>query len=133
MPRKAFKKTMEQSNLVRTTAGYGLTQEMIARLVISHERRPISVETLVKYFAEELAEGKAQAAAKVSQTSFALATSGDCPAMTMFWLKTQLRWKEVHVHEHTGEDGGPIEQVTSNMTEKQAAEAYARTLNRQRA
>lgn len=129
MPRKAFKKTMEQSNLVRTTAGYGLSQEMIARLVISKERRPISVETLVKYFSEELAEGKAQAAAKVSQTAFQLASSGDCPAMTMFWLKTQLRWRETTHLEHTGPDGGPIEAITANMTEKQAAEAYARTLN----
>lgn len=33
-------------------------------------------------------------------------------------------------HEHTGRAGGPIETITSTMTPQEAADAYARTLER---
>jgi len=40
--------------------------------------------------------GKAKAIAAVTQTAYQLAKGGKHPAMTMFWLKCQQRWREVH-------------------------------------
>ena len=40
--------------------------------------------------------GRDAAIANVSQTAYQMAVSGEHPAMTMFWLKTRARWKEVH-------------------------------------
>lgn len=103
---------------VETLAGFGLTDDNIA-LVIG-----ISEGTLKRRFREELDRGRALAKATVAQTAFKMATSGKQPAMTMFWLKTQCRWKETVVQEHVGEDGNPIKLITGTMTETEAAQAY---------
>lgn len=54
----------------------------------------VSEATLKKYCAEELSKGRSIAKAEVQNTAFKLATSGKCPAMTMFWLKTRDQWYE---------------------------------------
>lgn len=38
--------------------------------------------------------GKANAIKKISEIAYTMAASGETPAMTMFWLKTQARWRE---------------------------------------
>lgn len=49
-------------------------------------------------FTEAVANGRAKASTKVFQTAYSMATSGKCPSLTIFWLKTQEGWKEpVHV------------------------------------
>ena len=45
---------------------------------------------------EAIDRGKSKAASKVMQTLFELATSGKSAASTMFWLKTQMKWREIH-------------------------------------
>lgn len=102
--RKAFKPNPEERRQVESMAGYGVPHEQIAALV----RGGIDADTLKKYFAKELIEGKAKANAKVGQTLFQKATSGDTTA-AIWWSKTQMGWKETQKHELTGEDGAPIE------------------------
>lgn len=41
-----------------------------------------------------LSKGKANGTGKLLTTAFDMATRGDCPAMTIFYLKTRHGWKE---------------------------------------
>ena len=89
MARPPFKVNEEKRKTVRALAGYGMPHEQIARIVGIR-----SPKTLRKYFHSELASGSAEANAQVTQTMFRMATSGEHPAATMFWLKTRARWSE---------------------------------------
>lgn len=101
--RPAFQPTEKDREQVKTLSGYGLPLEQIATLIADG----ISVETLVKYFQRELALGKARANSMVGKTLYQKAVDGDTGA-AIWWSKTQLRWKETTVNEHTGANGGPI-------------------------
>jgi hypothetical protein len=92
--------TAETHKQVETLAGYGLTVEQIGHVL------ECSHDTVRRHYGAELERGQAVAVAKVAQTAFQMATSGSEPAMTMFWLKTRAKWREVH--EVVGEGGGPI-------------------------
>ncbi len=88
MARKAHKVTDEMRRQVETLSGYGLTKEQVAPAL------SISKSTLEKYYSAELVNGRAKALAKVAQTAYQMATSGDNTAMTIFVLKTQAGWRE---------------------------------------
>jgi hypothetical protein len=92
--------TPETRKQVETLAGYGLTVEQIGHVL------ECSHDTVKRHYVCELERGQAVACFKVAQTAFQMATSGQEPAMTMFWLKTRAKWREVH--EVAGEGGGPI-------------------------
>ena len=64
MSRRAFKLTAEQRGWVEAMIGYGMPQAEI-RLLIKHPQtgEPISLETLRKHFAEEIATGAVKAKA----------------------------------------------------------------------
>ena len=69
----------------------------------------ISHDTLVKYYKEELDNGRIEANASVAETLFKQAKEGNTTAM-IFWLKSRARWKESTQHEISGNpDGTPIE------------------------
>ena len=102
--RPAFEPTDAERKQVEALSGYGLPIEQIAVLI----RDGIHVETLTKYFGNELATGKAKANGQIGKTLFQKAMSGDTTA-AIWWSKTQMRWKEVQQHELTGKDGAPIE------------------------
>jgi hypothetical protein len=89
MGRPRFKVTNDKRQTVRVLAGYGLKHEEITHMIGIR-----SPKTLRKYFQNELESGRAEASAQVAQTLFKMATSGTHPAATMFWLKTQARWRE---------------------------------------
>lgn len=89
MARPRFKPIDEQRKTVRAAAGYGLRHEYICKLIGLR-----SAKTLRKYFAAELSAGAAEALAQVAQTAYQMATSGNHPAATMFWLKTRGGWRE---------------------------------------
>ena len=55
--------------------------------------------------------GSVKANSSVAQSLYKMATSGKCPASTMFWLKCRAGWRETSVIEHTGRNGGPLEMV----------------------
>jgi hypothetical protein len=95
MPRPKFIPTEERRRTVRSMAGYGVPQQDIATSVGLR-----STKTLRKHFRKELDGGVADAKAKVLQTLFKMATSGQHPAATIFWVKTRLGWREVQIVEN---------------------------------
>lgn len=66
----------------------GMTQGNIAKVL------GISEKTLRAHYAEHLEWGAELALARVAQTAYNMAISGDYPAMTMFYLKTRGGWRE---------------------------------------
>ena len=75
--------------MVKTLSAYGVPQEQIARQVGIR-----SSKTLRKHFREELDRGMLEANTKVAQTLLKMATSGEHPAATFFWLKNRAGWRE---------------------------------------
>lgn len=96
---------------VESLAGFGLNIEQVAGFF---GLREAGIKALLKRRPEirdAIESGRAKAAARVTKTAYELATSGKCPAMTMFWCKTRLGWREVDRLEHSGPGGGPIPQT----------------------
>jgi hypothetical protein len=90
VPNITYKPSEKDRDIVRAMASYGIPQEDIGRVIgISHV-------TLRKYFESELETAAIQANAKVAETCYAMATSGQCPAATFFWLKTRANWRETN-------------------------------------
>ena len=105
--RHPLKPTDEERKQVEAMAGYGVPFEMIASLI----RGGIDADTLNKHFKQELRQGKAKACAKVGQSLFQKATSGDDTTAAIWWTKTQMGWKDTSrvEMEHTGPNGGPVQ------------------------
>ncbi len=96
MARPPFKATEQNRNTVKALAGYGVKHEQIAFIVGVR-----STKTLRKHFRHELDTGGAEANAQVAQTLYHMATSGDQPGATIFWLKTRAGWSEkANQHPH---------------------------------
>jgi hypothetical protein len=94
MPRPRFTPTEEQRRLVKSLSAYGVPQEQIAwRIDIR------SAKTLRKHFRKELDGGALEANTSVVQTLYKMATSGEHPGATVFWLKCRAGWKESHTSE----------------------------------
>ena len=89
MSRPRLKPTAEQRRLAKSMAAMGIPHEGIARKIGIR-----SPKTLRKHFREELHLGMIEANYKVTQTLFQMATSGDKPAATIFWMKTRNRLRE---------------------------------------
>jgi hypothetical protein len=93
--------TKENRETVKRLAALGVPFEDIAL------KLKISADTLVKYYKEELDEGRIDANAAIAGTLFQQAKKGNTAA-AIFWLKTRARWKETQVNEVSGADGGEI-------------------------
>ena len=66
----------------------------------------IDEKTLRKHFRETLDKAAIRADAKVTATMFQMATSGEHPGMTAFWMKVRRRWKEpANDHRFVDESG----------------------------
>jgi hypothetical protein len=87
MPRPSYKPTDESRRLVKSLATTGTRHTDIA------EKLSVSHDTLAKYYANELRDGRIDANAKVAQALFQQAVNGNVTAM-IFWLKTRAGWKE---------------------------------------
>lgn len=102
---------MAQGIKHKPTQEYKATAKRLSALGVPHEdiasRLKISSDTLVKYYKEELDEGRIDANAAIAGTLFQQAKKGNTAA-AIFWLKTRARWKETQVNEVTGADGGDI-------------------------
>jgi hypothetical protein len=83
-------------------ASCGMTQAAISRALGVDEK------TLRKHFRRALDSSADRANAQVGATLFKLATSGNCPAATIFWVKSRLGWRETTRLEHSGPDGAPL-------------------------
>jgi hypothetical protein len=89
MARPKLKPTKEKRTIVRSLAAYGFRHETIARAIGIR-----SPKSLRKHYREELDRGQLEANAKVAQTAFQMASSGQHPVMTIYWLKCRAGWKE---------------------------------------
>jgi hypothetical protein len=89
MPRPKMNPTDEQRRLVKSFAAVGTRHEEIAQMVGIR-----SPKTLRKHFRDELNRGAIEANANVARTLYQMATSGESPAATIFWLKCRAGWKE---------------------------------------
>jgi hypothetical protein len=94
MPRPQLKPTEEQRRVVKSMAAVGIPHEHIARRLGIR-----SPKTLRKHFREELEVGMIDADYNVSKTLYKMATAGDHPAATIFWVKTRglIREKAANV------------------------------------
>jgi hypothetical protein len=92
MPRPPLNPSKEQRDIVKSMAAMGIPQEDIGRKIGIR-----SPKTLRKHFREELGLGATEANYKVAKTLFEMATSGECPAATIFWAKTRNGFRE-HPH-----------------------------------
>jgi hypothetical protein len=84
MPRPKLNPTEDQRRLVKSFAAVGISQEAIAKHIGIR-----SPKTLRQHFRDELDRGGTEANHQVGQTLFQMATSGQCPAATIFWMKTR--------------------------------------------
>ena len=96
------KPTQETRATVKRLSALGVPHEDIA------VRLKISADTLVKYYQDELDEGRIDANSAIAGTLFQQAKNGNTAA-AIFWLKTRARWKETSAHEVTGANSGPIQ------------------------
>lgn len=99
--RPSHKPTQESQDQVKRLAALGCPHEDIAT------RLKISSDTLVKYYKDQLDEGRIDANAVVAGTLFQQAKQGNTTA-AIFWLKTRAKWKETNVNEVSGLDGQPV-------------------------
>jgi hypothetical protein len=79
MPRPRFEPTAEQRKTVEAMAAYGLREDQIASTI---GPKGIDPKTLRKHFRRELLLGATKANSKVAETTYQMAISGKCPAMT---------------------------------------------------
>lgn len=94
MARPRFQPTAKDRQTVSQLAAFGVPIESMGAFILDAKGKPISMNTVTKYFREEIASGAAKANAKVAQTLYAKAIQGDTVSM-IFWLKTRARWREV--------------------------------------
>ena len=94
----------EELQKIRLYSGLGSTQDQIAVLIGK------SWDTIAKHENAVAAwgEGHAEMVAKVAGSLVKKALAGDT-ASAIFYLKTQGKWKETIVNEHTGPDSGPVQ------------------------
>ena len=114
-----FAPTDEQRKTVRVMSGFGIPQAGIAILL------DIDPKTLRLHFRRELDRGSVEATAKVAQTLFQMATSGQNTAASIFWMKARAGWREKHEVQVAGPGGRPIALEVSDVRER-LAERIAR-------
>jgi hypothetical protein len=89
MSRPKFIPTDLHRTTAKSLAAYGIPHEEIAQMIGIR-----SAKTLRRHFRDELTRGSIEATAQVSQTLYQMATSGEEPACTIFWMKTRAGWRE---------------------------------------
>lgn len=126
MARPQFEPTAEQRELVEQLAAFGIPQPDIANFIRARNGKAITEKTLRKHFRAELDSGEVKANVKVAKGLFKNAITptdthpGGNPTSQIFWLKTRGRWKETPQQvELTGKNGGPVDQRTTVVDEKQ--------------
>ena len=89
MPRPKLQPTDEDRKMVQMLAACGVDQKQIAARIGIR-----STKTLRKYYRNEIDRGAAEANAMVGQALYKMATSGNHPAATIFWLKSRAGWND---------------------------------------
>lgn len=89
MPRPKLNPTEEQRRKVKALSACGTPHDKIAEMLGIR-----SPKTLRKHYRSELDLGALEANAKVASTLFQMATSGEHPTASMFWLKCRAGWTD---------------------------------------
>ena len=110
MARKRWKPDLGQIKQIEALSGVGLNMEQIAGYFgVSDQtlERAIKKDAALR---EAIKKGRSLALAKVGETAYKMATSGKDTAMTIFWLKCKMGFKDTSKVEHThaGPNGEPI-------------------------
>ncbi len=84
----------EDIERIEKLAGLGLTVDMIANILGISKRTLERRCSENKKVSDALLKGRAVAASNVAETAYKMAVSGANPTMTIFWLKTQLKWND---------------------------------------
>lgn len=128
--RKPFEPTEADRKLVSSLAGFGAPHEYIASCIVNPQTgKAMTPKTLRVHFRNELDNAADKTNALVAQNLFRHATGNGKGAVTagIFWMKVRAGWKEPATGiELTGKDGGPVEQRTTVVDEKQVAAAVAK-------
>jgi hypothetical protein len=109
--RPPFVPTDEQRMTVHVTVGHGMQYRDVAPLIINPQTgKGISVTTLQKHFAAELASARAFAESRVIASLFKRAVDVKHPqgaACAMFIMKCQFGWRQEDkvTHEHNAGTG----------------------------
>jgi hypothetical protein len=90
---------------VERLGALGLNYRQIADALGIHRDTLIQKRKYSSDFSDAIRRGKARANTAVANTAYQLATSGECPQMTQFWLKSQAGWREVNEFEVNDNDG----------------------------
>ena len=102
MGRPPHEANAETRRTVEQHAAVGTRHEQIAKIL------GVALNTMKRYYREELDLGLSRANAVIASTLFAQAKGGNTTAM-IFWLKTRGGWRETAKIEHAGAPGEPIE------------------------
>lgn len=84
----AHSPTEEQRKTVEAMCGYGIPEVDIARVL------DIDPKTLRKHYRRELDTAFVHANARVAQSLFNQATTGNNVAAAIFWLKVRAGWRD---------------------------------------
>jgi hypothetical protein len=109
----------EYRDKIRLMTAIGIPHAHIASLL-----GRMSLDTLHKFYREELDTGSSSANAVVGGKIFEAAKRGEQWACTL-WAVRRMGWKETSTQELTGKDGGPIE-VADNGAGKKLLDELAR-------
>jgi hypothetical protein len=96
---KQYQPTEDDRRKVKTMSGLGIPDYDIAKVMAVH------VDTVRKYFRDELDTGHVEANAKVAQSLFKQATDPSQPksvSAAIFWLKCRAGWREADNVEQPG-------------------------------
>jgi len=88
MGRRAFAPSVEQRAIVKAFASFGIPQDQIGTYF------DVDPKTLRKHCRRELAVGGIEASAKVAQSLYQSATTGNNTTAQIFWLKARAGWSE---------------------------------------
>jgi len=109
MSRRTFKPTAEQRGWVEAMIGYGIPEAEI-RLLIKHPQtgKPISLQTLRRHFAEEIATGAVKAKALIGDRIIAwiLGRDGDLQddrarvRLAILFARARMGWTAANCPQH---------------------------------
>lgn len=88
--RKKIETRPEWAEQITKLAGFGMRDDDICKVYNMSEK------SLKRHYHEELAAGRITAKHEVIKRAYEMASSGQHPTLTIFWLKTQCRWKEAN-------------------------------------